>query len=168
MRGKNAVAVARKDVRTLVLFVSSRVAAKTICEGAQFARWLRYRCSETSFLSRLTTIAEAALQGRREQPGYFVCSAEFFPDGEESPPSHQGQLRCGRRGLPSYDGSPTRTPLCEREQSNTLENGDQIFSAILSRIRSAQHTITFENFLFQGGEISDAFTKRWRNARVPA
>jgi len=119
-RGKNAVAVARKDVRTLVLFVSFRVAAKTICEGAQFARWLRYRCSETSFLSRLTTMAEAALHGRREQHGYFVCSAEFFPDGEESPPSHQGQLRCGPRGLPSYDGSPTRTPLCEREQSNTI------------------------------------------------
>jgi len=119
VRGKNAVAVARKDVRRLVLFVSFRVAAKTICEGAQFARWLRYRCSETSFLSRLTTMAEAALHGRREQSGYFVCSAEFFPDGEESPPSHQGQLRCGRRGLPSYDGSPTRTSLCEREQSNT-------------------------------------------------
>ena len=119
VRGKNAVAVARKDVRTLVLFVSFRVAAKTICEGAQFARWLRYRCSETSFSSRLTTMAEAARHGRREQPGYFVCNAEFFPDGEESPPSHQGQLRCGRRGLPSCDGSFTRTPLCEKEQTIT-------------------------------------------------
>ena len=39
VRGKNAVAVARKDVRTLVLFVSFRVAAKTVCERAQFARW---------------------------------------------------------------------------------------------------------------------------------
>ena len=39
VRGKNAVAVARKDVRTLVLFVSFRVAAKTVCERALFARW---------------------------------------------------------------------------------------------------------------------------------
>ena len=40
-----------------------------------------------------------------------------------------------------------------------LENGDQIFPAMLSGIRSAQHTITFENFLFQEGEISDAFAQ---------
>ena len=43
VRGKNAVAVARKDVRTFVLFVSFRATAKTICEGTQIARWLRYR-----------------------------------------------------------------------------------------------------------------------------
>jgi len=30
---------------------------------------------------------------------------------------------------------------------------------MLSRIRSAQRTITFENFLFQEGEIADAFAQ---------
>jgi phosphatidylserine/phosphatidylglycerophosphate/cardiolipin synthase-like enzyme len=40
-----------------------------------------------------------------------------------------------------------------------LENGDQIFPAMLSGIRSAQRTITFENFLFQEGEISNAFAQ---------
>jgi hypothetical protein len=34
VRGKNAVAVARKDVRTLVLFVSFRVAAKDDLRGS--------------------------------------------------------------------------------------------------------------------------------------
>src|SRR4029450_2989776 len=95
-------------------------AAKTTGGARHVECWLRYRCSEPSFSSRPTTMAEAARHGRREQPGYFVCSTEFFPNGEESPPSHQGQLRCGRRGLPSYDGSFTRTPLGERKQSHKI------------------------------------------------
>jgi hypothetical protein len=168
VRGRNAVAVARRDVRTLVPFVSFHVAAKTICEGAQFARWLRYRCSETSFSSRLTTMAEAARHGRREQPGYFVCSTEFFPGREESPPSHQGQLRCGRRHLRSHHGGLARTALVEGNKVTPLENGDQIFPAMLSGIRSAQRTITFKNFLFREGKSLTPLPKRWRNARVPA
>jgi len=55
--------------------------------------------------------------------------------------------------------SPTRTPFVKGNKVTLLENGDQIFQAMLSGIRSAQHTITFENFLFQEGEISDAFAQ---------
>jgi hypothetical protein len=47
--------------------------------------------------------------------------------------------------------------LVEGNKVTPIENGDQIFPAMLSGIRSAQRTITFENFLFQEGEISDAF-----------
>src|SRR4029453_14752315 len=50
-------------------------------------------------------------------------------------------------------------PLVEGNEVTPLENGDQIFPAMLSGIRSAQRTITFENFLFQEGEISDAFAQ---------
>src|SRR4029450_10770272 len=49
--------------------------------------------------------------------------------------------------------------LVEGNKVAPLENGDQIFPAMLSGIRSAQRTITFENFLFQEGEISDAFAQ---------
>jgi len=49
--------------------------------------------------------------------------------------------------------------LVEGNKVTPLENGDQIFPAMLSGIRSAQRTITFENFLFQEGEISDAFAQ---------
>jgi len=48
-------------------------------QGSPIACWLRYRCSETSPVFRLTTMAEAARRGRCEQPGYFVCSTEFLP-----------------------------------------------------------------------------------------
>ena len=49
--------------------------------------------------------------------------------------------------------------LVEGNKVTPLENGDQIFPAMLRGIRSAQRTITFENFLFQEGEISDAFAQ---------
>jgi hypothetical protein len=49
--------------------------------------------------------------------------------------------------------------LVEGNKVTPLENGDQIFPAMLCGIRSAQRTITFENFLFQEGEVSDAFAQ---------
>ena len=50
-------------------------------------------------------------------------------------------------------------PLLKGNKVTALENGDQIFPALLEAIRSAQRTITFENFLFREGEISDAFAE---------
>jgi cardiolipin synthase len=50
-------------------------------------------------------------------------------------------------------------PLLKGNKVTALENGDQIFPALLEAIRSAQRTITFENFLFKEGEISDAFAE---------
>ena len=48
-------------------------------------------------------------------------------------------------------------PLEKGNSVRPLENGDQIFPAMLDGIRSAKRSITFENFLFREGEISDAF-----------
>ena len=50
-------------------------------------------------------------------------------------------------------------PLLKRNKVTALQNGDQIFPALLEAIRSAQRTITFENFLFAEGEVSDAFAE---------
>ena len=50
-------------------------------------------------------------------------------------------------------------PLLEGNKVTPLENGDHIFPAMLKAIRSAQRTITFENFLFKEGEVSDAFAQ---------
>ena len=40
-----------------------------------------------------------------------------------------------------------------------LENGDEIFPAMLAGIRSAQRTITFENFLWREGEVTKEFAQ---------
>lgn len=50
-------------------------------------------------------------------------------------------------------------PLLEGNKVTPLQNGDEIFPAMLDGIRSAQRTITFENFLFREGNVSDAFAE---------
>ncbi len=48
-------------------------------------------------------------------------------------------------------------PLVEGNRIQPLENGEQIFPAMLEAIRSARRTITFENFLWKEGEVTEAF-----------
>lgn len=50
-------------------------------------------------------------------------------------------------------------PLVEGNRITALENGDQIFPAMLEGIRSAKRTITFENFLWREGEITNLFAE---------
>jgi cardiolipin synthase len=40
-----------------------------------------------------------------------------------------------------------------------LQNGDQIFPAMLEAIRAAQKTITFETYIYWSGDIGEEFTK---------
>ena len=40
-----------------------------------------------------------------------------------------------------------------------LQNGDEIFPAMLSAIRSAQHTITFETYIYWSGAIGKEFAQ---------
>ena len=50
-------------------------------------------------------------------------------------------------------------PLVEGNKITALENGENIFPAMLEGIRSARTTITFENFLWRQGEITDLFAE---------
>ncbi|WP_395739401.1 phosphatidylserine/phosphatidylglycerophosphate/cardiolipin synthase family protein [Prosthecobacter sp.] len=50
-------------------------------------------------------------------------------------------------------------PLLDGNTVETLENGCQIFPAMLEAIASAQRTITFENFVFAEGEVSRRFAR---------
>ena len=55
-------------------------------------------------------------------------------------------------------------PLLPGNEITILQNGDEIFPAMLKAIRSAKRTITFENFLLKEGEIwsefAEAFAER--------
>lgn len=64
------------------------------------------------------------------------------------------------------DGEFTRTmgqllgpPLLEGNRVTVFQNGDQIFPAMLEAIRTAQRSITFENFVFAEGNITDQFAE---------
>jgi cardiolipin synthase A/B len=48
-------------------------------------------------------------------------------------------------------------PLLPGNTATTLLNGDQIFPAMLDAIRSAQKTITFETYIYWGGDIGHQF-----------
>ncbi len=57
-------------------------------------------------------------------------------------------------------------PIMEGNQVQVLLNGDQIFPAMLGAIRAAEHTITFETYIYWsetiGKEFSDALSERAR------
>jgi hypothetical protein len=98
--------------------VESVRALPFVLRGSPITCSLRYRCSETSFSSRVTTMAEVAGSSRRERPGYFVCSAEFLSGGEKAPASHQGGLQRRRRSLCSHYGPLARAAVSGREQGH--------------------------------------------------
>jgi cardiolipin synthase len=50
-------------------------------------------------------------------------------------------------------------PLLEGNRVEILQNGDEIFPSMVRAIQSAQKTITFENFVFTQGRVSDEFAE---------
>src|SRR5688572_33395644 len=48
-------------------------------------------------------------------------------------------------------------PLVEGNKIQELINGVEIFPAMLNAIRNASNTITFENFIWRPGKISEEF-----------
>ncbi len=56
-------------------------------------------------------------------------------------------------------GNVLGPPLLEKNRITPLQNGDEIFPAMLAAIRSAERTITFENFLMAEGAVLDAFAE---------
>ncbi len=48
--------------------------------------------------------------------------------------------------------------LLPGNRSEALVNGERIFPAMLKAIREARRTITFEMYIFAGGEVGEAFT----------
>ena len=54
-------------------------------------------------------------------------------------------------------GSLLGPPLVGGNRAQELLNGDQIFPAMLAAIRSAQHSITFETYIYWSGDIGREF-----------
>jgi cardiolipin synthase A/B len=83
----------------------------------------------------------------------------FFPAEKKVRHSIRADYTVGDDTFVRTMGNLLGPPLLEGNKITPLENGDQIFPAMLDGIRSARRTITFENFLFREGEISDAFAE---------
>ena len=48
-------------------------------------------------------------------------------------------------------------PITEGNRLEAFQNGDRIFPPMLAAIRGAQHTITFETYIYWSGDIGKAF-----------
>lgn len=63
-------------------------------------------------------------------------------------------------------GSLLGPPIVDGNRVQALQNGDEIFPAMLDAIRGAQHTITFETYIYWSGtigkEFADALIERAR------
>jgi cardiolipin synthase len=63
-----------------------------------------------------------------------------------------------------YVASLLGAPISEGDAYEVLENGDQIFPAMLGAIRQARRRISFESFIYSDGVIAQAFTEALASA----
>ena len=112
----------------------------------------RPRCHSRQWPKLIGTAAASSLAT------LFVVR-NFFPAEKKVRHSITADYTVGDDTFVRTMGNLLGPPLLEGNKITPLENGDQIFPAMLDAIRSAQRTITFENFLFREGEVSDAFAQ---------
>jgi len=89
----------------------------------------------------------------------LFVSRNFFPAEKKVRSRIAADYEPGDGAFIRTMGNVLGPPLLEGNDVTPLQNGDEIFPAMLEAIRSAERTITFENFLFSEGEISDAFAE---------
>lgn len=89
----------------------------------------------------------------------LIVARNFFPEEKKVRHRVHAHYAAGDDVFVRTMGQLLGPPLLEGNKVTQLENGDRIFPAMLAAIRSAKRTITFENFLFREGEISDAFAE---------
>jgi hypothetical protein len=94
-----------------------------------------------------------------ERLAALFVSRNFFPAEKKVRSRIVADYEPGDDTFVRTMGNVLGPPLLEGNEVTLLQNGDEIFPAMLSAIRSAERTITFENFLLSEGEVSDAFAE---------
>ena len=87
----------------------------------------------------------------------LFIARNFFPTEKKIRHAITADYDVGSEVFARTIGHLLGPPLVDGNRIAPLENGNQIFPAMLQAIRSAERTVTFENFLFKEGEISDTF-----------
>ena len=104
-------------------------------------------------------MAEAARHAAAISLATLFVVRNFFPAEKKVGQAIRADYNVGDDTFVRTMGHLLGPPLVKDNKVTPLENRDEIFPAMLNAIRSAQRTITFENFLFREGEISDAFAQ---------
>ena len=67
-------------------------------------------------------------------------------------------------GHAAYVAGLLGTQLTDGNRFTVLTNGDQIFPAMQAAIRGAARRISFETYIYESGEMGDAFTRALEDA----
>lgn len=86
-----------------------------------------------------------------------LISRNFFTTEKKIRHKIEADYAAGDPTFARMVGDLLGPPLLESNQVIMFQNGEEIFPAMLAAIRSAQRTITFENFVFHEGRVSDEF-----------
>ena len=89
----------------------------------------------------------------------LFVARNFFPTEKKIRHRIEADYAVGDDTFVRTMGNLLGPPLVHGNRITAYENGDNIFPAMLEAIRSAERTITFENFLWREGEISDQFAE---------
>ena len=92
----------------------------------------------------------------------LFVSRNFFPDEKKLRHRIHADYSAGDDTFVRTMGNLLGPPLVGGNKVTVLENGNEIFPAMLAAIRSAERTITFENFLWKEGAVSHAFAEALR------
>ena len=89
----------------------------------------------------------------------LFVSRNFFPPEKKVRSRITADYHPGDDTFLRTMGNVLGPPVLPGNDVRVLQNGEEIFPAMLSAIRSAERTITFENFLFAEGRVSDEFAE---------
>ena len=87
-----------------------------------------------------------------------LLARNFIPN--EKKISHQIELPYGV-GDPQFDrslGQLLGPPLLDGNRVRALQNGDEIFPAMLAAIKGARHSVTLESFIYWHGRVAEQFS----------
>ena len=86
-----------------------------------------------------------------------LISRNFFATEKKIRHKIEADYAAGDPTFARMVGDLLGPPLLQGNEVIMFQNGEEIFPAMLAAIRSAQRTITFENFVFHEGRVSDEF-----------
>jgi cardiolipin synthase len=89
----------------------------------------------------------------------ILISRNFFATGKKIKHRIVSDYKVGSPTFTRTVGNLLGPPLLEGNRVTLLQNGKEIFPAMIEAIRAAERTITFENFVFSEGRVSDAFAE---------
>jgi cardiolipin synthase len=88
-----------------------------------------------------------------------LISRNFFATEKKIRHKIEAEYAAGDPTFARMVGDLLGPPLLPRNRVTMFQDGHEIFPAMLEGIRSSQRTITFENFVFHEGRVSDAFAE---------